>query len=209
MKFKFIALSLCMVVGANLVKGQENNKNFTTPVNKHEIRFSASDGLTLATVNILGMGLGDAVLGSKRTDERQSLVYSLGYRYSINRFRIGGDLSFAQTNSKLTLAGDKQPSLKERELNFMILPTAEFIYYKHGLIELYGSAATGINLVRHTETGLTETGKKNASKADLSPYFAYQVNPIAIRVGNDRIGGFVEAGFGNKGFFTAGVSLKF
>ena len=48
-----------------------------------------------------------------------------------------------------------------------------------------------------------------AKKADLSTSFAYQVNPIALRVGNDRIGSFVEAGLGNKGFLTAGVSLKF
>ena len=51
--------------------------------------------------------------------------------------------------------------------------------------------------------------RKAAKKADLSTSFAYQVNPIALRVGNDRIGGFVEAGLGNKGFLTAGVSLKF
>jgi hypothetical protein len=48
-----------------------------------------------------------------------------------------------------------------------------------------------------------------AKKSTLSTSFAYQINPIAIRVGNDRIGGFVEAGFGTKGFVTAGLSLGF
>ena len=38
---------------------------------------------------------------------------------------------------------------------------------------------------------------------------AFQVNPIAVRVGNDRIGGFLETGLGYKGFLTAGVSLRF
>ena len=42
-----------------------------------------------------------------------------------------------------------------------------------------------------------------------SDVFAYQVNPIALRVGNHRIGGFLEAGLGYKGFLTAGVSLRF
>lgn len=64
-------------------------------------------------------------------------------------------------------------------------------------------------MTRHTETGLTEAGKASARKADLSTSFAYQVNPIALRVGNDRIGGFLEAGLGYKGFVTAGVSLRF
>ena len=76
-------------------------------------------------------------------------------------------------------------------------------------VELYGSAAAGISLKRHSETGLTDAGKKAAQKTDLNTAFAYQVNPIALRVGNDRIGGFVEAGLGHKGFLTAGVSVKF
>ena len=46
-------------------------------------------------------------------------------------------------------------------------------------------------------------------KTDLNAAFAYQVNPIGLRVGNDRIGGFVEAGMGHKGFLTPGVSVKF
>jgi len=61
-----------------------------------------------------------------------------------------------------------------------------------------------------TEKGLTEAGKKNANtKAKTATDFAFQVNPIALRVGNDHIGGFLEAGLGYKGFVTAGMSLKF
>ena len=162
---------------------------------------SVSDGLTQGSVDILGMGLADAVTGSKRTDENYSLVYGFGYRYSLGRFKVGTDLGFSTSNSKLALAGEQAPSLKD--------PAAEFVYYKRGLFELYGTAAAGVNLSRHKETALTDAGKKAAKKADLSTSFAYQVNPIALRVGNDRIGGFVEAGLGNKGFLTAGVSLKF
>ncbi len=210
MKLKLIALSLCLtVIGSSFVKGQSSNGGFSSVSNKHEIRLAASDGLTLTTVDIFGMGLADAIIGSKRSDEKSSLVYSLGYRYSISRFRLGGDLGFAQTSSKLALSGEKSPSIKERELNFLVLPTAEFIYYKRRLFELYGGASAGVNLVRHTESGLTEAGKKTAQKSSLSSSFAYQVNPIAFRVGNECVGGFVEAGLGNKGFLTAGISLRF
>lgn len=209
MKFKFIALSLCMLASANLVKGQEHSKNFTPSENRHDIRLSVSDGLTQGTVDVLGMGLLDAVTGSKRTDSNYSLVYGLGYRYSFGRFKVGADLGFSKSNSKLTLAGETAPSLKESNLNFLVLPAAEFVYYKRGLVELYGTAAAGVNLSRHKESALTDAGKKAVQKADLSTSFAYQVNPIALRVGNDRVGGFVEAGLGHKGFLTAGVSLKF
>ena len=49
-----------MLASTNLVKGQ----GFTPSENKHEIRLSVSDGLTQGTVDILGMGLVDAVTGS-------------------------------------------------------------------------------------------------------------------------------------------------
>lgn len=200
MKFKVFVLSLCIFAGVNMANAQDN---------RHEIRVSVSDGLTQSAVDVLGLGLADAVTGSKRTDEKASIVYGLGYRYAVGRFRVGADLGFAHTTSKLTLSGDKMPSIKERELNFMILPTAEFVYLKSRLVELYGNAPAGVSLKRHTETGLTEAGKAAAAKADLNTSFAYQVNPIALRVGNETIGAFVEAGLGHKGFITAGLSFRF
>ncbi|WP_300763879.1 hypothetical protein [uncultured Bacteroides sp.] len=48
-----------------------------------------------------------------------------------------------------------------------------------------------------------------AGKSTFNTDFAYQVNPIALRVGNDRVGGFVEAGLGTKGLVTAGINFKF
>lgn len=200
MKFKVFVLSLCIFAGVNMANAQDN---------RHEIRVSVSDGLTQSAVDVLGLGLADAVTGSKRTDEKASIVYGLGYRYAVGRFRVGADLGFAHTTSKLTLSGDKMPSIKERELNFMILPTAEFVYLKSRLVELYGNASAGVSLKRHTETGLTEAGKAAAAKADLNTSFAYQVNPIALLVGNETIGAFVEAGLGHKGFITAGLSFRF
>lgn len=209
MKIKFIALLLCAAVSSHVVKGQETTANNTQSMPRHEIRLAASDGLTLGLANVFGMGLTDAVIGSKRSDEKSSLVYSLGYRYSIARFRVGADLGFAQSTGKLTLAGETAPSLKEKDLNFMLLPTVEFVYFKRGVVELYGGASAGVNLVNHTEKSLNKTATSSAKKNDLSTNFAYQVNPIALRVGNQRIGGFLEAGLGYKGFVTAGVSLRF
>lgn len=209
MKFKLFFLSLCVAVSANLVSAQESSKGFTPSENKHELRLSVSDGLTLGTTGILGNGLSDVVLGNKRSDEKMTMVFGLGYRYSIHRFRVGADLGFAQASSKLALAGEKAPSITEKGLNFLVLPTAEFVYFKRNLFELYGGASVGVDLVRQSESKLDEKGKSASEKNSLSANLAYQVNPIAFRVGNDRIGGFMEAGFGHKGFLTAGVSLKF
>ena len=207
MKLKFLALSLLMVAGVNMVNAQNSTKDFVYEDRKHDIRLSVSDGLTQGTSNILGMGIGDAILGTKRSDSKTSLTYGLGYRYSINRFRVGADFGFGMSTSKLALSGEKSPSIKEKDLSFLVLPTAEFVYFKRRLVELYGSAAAGVNLSRHTETALTKGA--TAGKLNFSTDFAYQVNPIALRVGNNRVGGFVEAGLGTKGFVTAGISFKF
>ncbi|WP_302525164.1 hypothetical protein [Phocaeicola barnesiae] len=201
MNLKLIVLSFCVLASINLAKGQTDNRN--------QIRFSVSDGLTLSTVDILGTGISDAITGGKRSDQKGTLLYGLGYRYSLNRFKVGADLGFARSSSKLTLTGESSPSIKEKNLNFLVLPTAEFVYLRKGLFEMYGSASAGINLSRHTEDALTEAGRKNLSKSDLTTSFIYQVNPIGFSVGNDRIGGFVEVGLGSKGFLTAGLSLKF
>ncbi len=223
MKFKLFFLSLCVAVSANLVNAQEGSKGFTPSENKHELRLSVSDGLPLGITGILGNGLSDVLLGNKRSDEKTTMVFGLGYRYSIHRFRVGADLGFAQASSKITVAGDKAPSLKDKGLNFLVLPTAEFVYFKRNLFELYGGASVGVDLIRQTESKLDDKGKPAAAKGkagtekttspsgknNFSACLAYQVNPIAFRVGNDRIGGFMEAGFGHKGFLTAGVSLKF
>lgn len=207
MKLKFLALSLLMVAGVNMVNAQNSTKDFVSEDRKHDIRLSVSDGLTRGTSDILGMGIGDAILGTKRSDSKTSLTYGFGYRYRINRFRVGADLGFGMSSSKLALAGEQSPSIKEKDLRFLVLPTTEFVYFKRRLVELYGSAAAGVNLSRHTETVLTKNA--TAGKSSFSTDFAYQVNPIALRVGNNRVGGFVEAGLGTKGFVTAGVSFKF
>lgn len=207
MKIRTIVLSLCAAVSVNSVFAQSK---FTPSENKHDIRISISDGTPMTMTGIFGNAFSDAVLGSKRTDEKVLGVFGLGYRYAINRFKVGGDLGFGIASSKLAFAGQPAPSIKERDIHLLVLPTAEFSYFRRGLVELYGSAAAGVDLKRHSESGLTPEGKEMASaKSDFGASFAYQVNPIAVRVGNDRIGGFVEAGFGTKGFVTAGVSLGF
>lgn len=210
MKIKSIILSLCVATCVNAVQAQTGGAKLTSSEKKNEIRLSISDGTTMTMTNVFGTGLADAILGSKRSDEKVLGVFGVGYRYKIQRFKVGSDFGFASVTSKLAFNGQQKPSVKERDLQFLILPTAEFVYFKSRLVELYGSASAGANLNRHSESALTTEGRKQAAKnPSFSATFAYQVNPIAIRVGNERIGGFAEAGFGTKGFVTAGISMGF
>lgn len=206
MNIKIFSLAVLTAITSFTAQAQSSKDADTEK--KHSIRFTASDGLTLGGASIWGIGLSDALLGNKRSEQKATGVFGLGYRYRIKRFRVGLDAGVAQVSSVVTLSGDKSRSIKEKELNFLVLPTVEYVYLKRNLFELYGSASAGFNFVRHSEKGYTELGKLNVQpKASLSTELAYQVNPIGVRVGNQRIGGFVEAGLGYRGFVTAGLTL--
>lgn len=207
MNIKVFTLTALLVIPGLKSIAQESEIN----KGRHAVNISYSDGLTLGGASFWGMGLSDAITGTVRSDEQSTGVFGLGYRYGISkRFKLGMDLGFAKVSSQVTVTGDKSPSIKEKELNLMVLPTAEFIYFSRNLFQLYGSAAAGINLTRHNETAKTDKGKEFVQKdSRFNQEFAYQVNPIGVRVGNSRIGGFVEAGLGYRGFITAGISLGF
>ena len=206
---KMFTLAICMLFPTMQVAAQ--NDKSKTEINRHSINLSYSDGLTLGGSSFWGMGLSDALTGTKRTDAKCTGVIGLGYRYAFNkRFKLGMDLGFAKVSSKIEDATEKKPYIKEKELNMMVLPTVELVYLKRNLFEIYGSGSVGANFCRHSETGLTEKGRQLAQKnSTLDTQFAYQINPLGVRIGNNRIGGFVEAGLGYKGFITAGVSIGF
>lgn len=209
-RIKLFALSLCFAVGLSGADARTSGGKLAKVGDRNEFRVGYSDGLTLAAASFWGIGLGDALTGTTRSDEVSTGVFGVGYRYAFGRFRVGADLGFAQVTSKVTRKDSKVPDMKETQLNFLVMPAAEMVYFKHGIVELYGSVATGVDITRTSEKGLTEAGSKMArAHAGTETGLAFQVNPIAVRVGNDRIGGFLETGLGYKGFLTAGVSLRF
>lgn len=216
MKPKFIMLFFCIVSNICFVNAQDRSAIITTP-KKHEIRLSISDNLTLSIADVFGSVLPRVAAGSKISDEKSSAVFGIGYRYHMNRLRIGADCGFG-TSSKIIHSGMKMPTAKEQELNFLFLPVVEFVYFRSGLFELYGSAAVGVDFTRRSEkefsTSIRDKGGVGVAKtavrqSESFTSFAWQANPVALRVGNHRIGGFLEAGLGYKGIVTAGVSLKF
>ena len=207
---KMYTLVACTLLSVMNAKAQDNN-NVKTDYNRHDIRVTYSDGSTLGSASFWGMGLADAITGTKRSDQTSTGVFGIGYRYRLSkRFKLGLDLGLAKVTSMVTSSPDKTPSIKEKELNFLVLPSAEIVYLKRNRFELYSSASAGVDFSRHYETGLTARGTELAQKnSKFDTEFAYQINPIGVRVGNSRIGGFVEAGLGYRGFVTAGISFGF
>ena len=100
-------------------------------VSRHDIRISYSDGSTLSMSTFMGLGLSDLLTGTVRTGQQSSGLYSVGYRYAVNRrFKAGADIGFAKQTSTVVSVADGLPAVREREMNLLVLPTAELIYFK-------------------------------------------------------------------------------
>lgn len=207
MRLKLIVLIVFIIGSVGFAKAEENVKNSTSDIKRSDLRFMVSDGLTLAAADALGIGLADVITGAERADITCTPVLGVGYRYTVKRIRFGVDVAFATIKSNLTMPEEFSFSHKEKEFNFMILPTFEYIYLRSHIIELYGGLSAGADFTKYTMTNIDGSGQEEVT--DNSTEFAFQVNPIAIRVGNQHIGGFFEAGFGYKGFFTLGLSVRF
>lgn len=152
-------------------------------------RISVSYGDCLLTT--AAFALGDALIGgplfANAEDVNCAGSFSLGYRRlsESGRWAFGGDLSYFGLNLKYK----DSPSQK---LNvFMVMAGAECYYLKSGIVRLYGSLEAGANF------GSDAGG------------FAFQFNPIGVRVGSDRFAGFAAVGAGLKGIFNVGLSVGF
>ncbi|SRR5574344_579289 len=203
MRIKYWVSLLCLLWGLIPVHGKGLISELSPRATgcRHEVRISVSDGLTLSTSNFLGMGLADVLTGTRRSVQSSTGLISCGYRYvAASRLKIGMDVGYISISSKIKDRNDKTREIKERVTDVLLLPAVEFLYYKKGLMELYGSTAAGIDIVKYKYSD-------SLQKEKLPVTFAYQVNPIAVRIGNDRIAGFLEAGMGYKGFLTVGISV--
>lgn len=169
---------------------------------KHEIRIDYSDATPLVIADVFTNAFVSAISGSESSNEKAFGMLSAGYRYAVsNRFSIGADLSYANASSDM-----KNKSTNEityRKSNFyMVLPTAKYSYVKRGIIDFYGTVASGAILAN----GSDKTDQAKTTTNDV--IFAFQVNPLGLRIGKDW-GGFLEAGYGFKGIFALGASYRF
>ncbi|MEN5053888.1 hypothetical protein [Sphingobacterium kitahiroshimense] len=192
---KSIFIAIATVVGFVFNTQAQESK-------KHEIRIDYSDATPLVIADVFTNAFVSAISGSESSNEKAFGMLSAGYRYALsNRFSIGADLSYANASSDM-----KNKSTNEityRKSNFyMVLPTAKYSYVKRGIIDFYGTVASGAILAN----GSDRTDHEKTTTNDI--IFAFQVNPLGLRIGKDW-GGFLEAGYGFKGIFALGSSYRF
>ena len=175
----------------------------------HEIRVGAGDALPVTLGHSIANSFIDGIiasLGNYTLEDNNSEftlpMFTAGYRYNItDRIKIGLDVGYLRINGDLRVThndtGEKS-IIKQTTNYYAVLPSGQVSYYKKGIVNLYGSVNAGVifgNSKRNSETTTTTA-------------FAYQVNPIGIRVGK-QWGGYAELGYGYKGFANIGMSYTF
>lgn len=144
---------------------------------------------------------------TKETEDRSIPgMISIGYSHKVNNWlAIGGDIGYMRLANEITLTSNdgSQPTeyVNRTTSAFVVMPTGKFYYMQRSKMSLYGLVGAGFLTANKTESNGEIEGKDNISG------FAFQVNPIGIRVGK-RFAGFAELGVGMKGFGTIGFSMK-
>lgn len=192
---KSIFIAICAIMGvAFSADAQEYGR--------HDIRIDYSDATPLVIADVFTNAFVSVISGSESSNEKAFGMLSVGYRYAVsNRFSLGADLSYANASSDMKNKSTNQ--ITHRKSNFyMVLPTAKYSYVKRGIIDFYGTVASGAILAKGSDR--TDQAKITTNEV----IFAFQVNPLGLRIGKDW-GGFLEVGYGFKGIVALGASYRF
>lgn len=205
MKKSIVILGLGLMISAGAAHAQEQE------IGKHELRIGVSDATPVVIGTGIMEGLGNAVIsgitGAKIKDSKTKTLgmFEFGYRYqATERIKLGADISYLKTDHTFKTTVGAITSLDKRKTQYlMVLPTAEFAYINTPLFTFYGTAAAGLIGAQIKDTSEGNKGYKNNTVG-----FAFQVNPIAFRLGK-KLGVFAEFGYGYKGIATGGISYRF
>jgi hypothetical protein len=183
---------------------------------RHIFRASWSDATPLLIADLFVEGLSSAVTGTEtKMDDFKGMV-TLGYRYKLSRLAVGADVSYANLSQRVRLPAEEfstgsEFSIRERGNYFLFMPALEFVYVKLPFVDFYTSMAVGYMYSSVEQTGLTSLGNSFLAHSEKpgGSSFAFQYNPLGIRVGVDRLAAFAEAGIGFRGFVCLGVDYRF
>lgn len=179
---------------------------------KNEFRIGFSDAIPLTIGDALLHGFTSALTSgiagySKDTkNDKSSGMWGLGYKYHVNnRFSAGLELSYLTSSKDINFKkADDEYNVHRKSAFFLVLPTAQYHYLNREKLQLYGNI--GVGLLNYT---IKEEKNKGGETFDENyTSFAFQVNPIGLRVGQ-RFAGFAELGFGFKGIINIGASMRF
>ncbi|GHT07075.1 hypothetical protein FACS189440_01180 [Bacteroidia bacterium] len=188
----FVVISLAI----SSVAAQNNGEQ----AGKHEL----SAGVGVFSFNQALSALGD-LLGTAATagyvttaGDYNWFTPFISYQYAFSkRFSLGGTFAFDYNTLKVSNHDTPVGNYKRYYSTFSLEGVLN--YMNNGNSRLYGLLGGGV-----TVTSIPD----NKEKINNLVYPNFQISPIGYKFG-DKIGGFVELGYGYKGFINAGVFTRF
>jgi hypothetical protein len=194
---KKVILFLVISLTISSVAAQNSEKQ---TAGKHELSVGAGVFSSNQALSALGDLLGTAATAGYVTTAGDYNWFTpfISYQYAFSkRFSLGGTFAFDYNTLKLSNYDTFVGNYKRYYFTFAV--EGVFNYMNNGNSRLYGLLGGGV-----TVTSIPD----NKEKINNFVYPNFQFSPIGYKFG-DKIGGFVELGYGYKGFINAGVFTRF
>ncbi|MCQ2288787.1 MAG: hypothetical protein MJZ74_06780 [Muribaculaceae bacterium] len=185
---------LIIVLFTALVAGAQND----VEMKKNEVSLSAG-----SLLGVMNWGL----TGSDY--DRFSPSVSLGYMRRLSPvWSVGATITYVHENEQKECmaidfeTGDVGLYNKHDKYDYCnVMATAKASWARHKTWNFYSRVGVGPSLVNRQD--LYNDRKK------VECVVNYQLTPVAFEVGNDKVRGFAELGFGLQGILNVGISHRF
>jgi len=147
----------------------------------------------------LGMAIGSVLiipLGSKLGSVNTKGALALEYQHYIPSARIsfGGLISYEAMDITFVSKDDPSKVTSTDKASYItLMPSAKCVWFNRKHVGMYSRLAVGI---------MTTTDEIN-----IGP--AFQIDPVGVEFGGQRLRGFAQLGFGNVGIFQLGIKTNF
>lgn len=194
---------LLLLIASNTLTAQSYDRSYL----HHDLMISYGLPSTDLFLNISSSMLDDRFPDKRyiRDNYSGSGIISLTYRKvsKSEMFFWGGSASYNQTKGDLYNVGSLEGEIKRNFLTVAI--EGQYRYQNLKKVQLYSGVGIGYSIGNETLTASVGSGKQSSSGSINR--FAWQINVIGMRLGNN-IGGFIELGYGYKGIINAGLSIQ-
>lgn len=144
-------------------------------------------------------GVGNS-FSNKKTDTKFIGTYGIDYYYQVNSwFRPGAKVVYEGLSTTIYDSTDALVNhYNTSTLSFMASTQFSYLNKKH--VKLYSGIDLGVATI-------FDDNKESSSSS--TTLFAFNLTPIGIQIGNDRIFGFVETNIGMDALVKAGFGVRF
>lgn len=188
---KLLLSALLFCTSALGVNAQENE------IPSDELSVSWGIGTVPHLIEGFSDALSSALVGDNASENTYG-VFSVQYMHNINqRFGIGVAASYEY------IYKDGKDSKKHSENYFTVMPTVRAYWFRGNSVGMYSRVAVGASLNVYNVP--SASSKTEQTHTDIQ--LAYHAAPVAVEVGNNKVSGFLELGFGYQGIVNVGVKF--